>query len=177
MPARRVLVCLSAFLTILMLMSPIAAPAGAQGLNGCVGELAGAWGIACPTDSHQSQYIEYVKSTSYGVSIRMTEEGVQRGITCEGAAELTLISSNLYSHLPADQRVQTDLLWAEPYLTSEVMAHSVLTATQIPELVSHGNPIDIVFADYSTPGSQGLFWSSLDNPDAIFHPGSCTGNV
>jgi hypothetical protein len=176
MPARKALVCLSIFVSVVMFLSPVATPAGAQGYNGCVGEYAGEWGIICPTSTDELQYIEYVKSTSYGVSIRMTEEGVMRGITCEGAAELTRISSFLYSHLPVDQRAESDLLWAEPYLTSEVMAHSVLTATQIPELVSHGNPIDIVFSDYSTPGSQGLFWRSLDSPNAIFNPGTCAGN-
>lgn len=146
-------------------------------MNGCEGELAWTPGVICPTSADEAVYIEYVSSTAYGVSIRMTDVGVTYGTTCEGAAQLVAISSSLYGQLPVDQRAQPDLLWAEPYITSEVMAHSVLTATRIPELVSHGNPIDIVFADYSTPGSQGLFWNSLDNPKAVFHPGTCEGNV
>jgi hypothetical protein len=165
------------FLAVLALMLHVATPVRGQATNGCNNELAGAWGAICPTDPANAAYIEYVVSTSYGVSIRLTPEGVMLGTTCDGAALLALLSSGLYAQLPADQRSTEDLLWAEPYLTSEVMAHSVLTATQIPELVSHGNPIDIVFSDYSTPGSQGLFWRSLDDPNYVFAPGTCAGNV
>jgi hypothetical protein len=178
-PAPRILLRFYTLLVILILVSPIAtaSPAAAQVANGCVGEHASEWGVICPISPAQGAYIEYVKSTDYGVAIRMTEQGVMHGTTCDGAAELVMISSNLYASLPADQRSQADLLWAEPYITSEVMAHSVLTATRIPELVSHGNPIDIVFADYSTPGSQGLFWHSLNDENAIFNPGTCVGNI
>jgi hypothetical protein len=164
-------------IVVAMLAWPGTVPAGAWAANGCSGDLAGAWGAICPADTANTAYIEYVLSTSYGVSIRLTPEGVTMGTSCDGAALVVLISSGLYAQLPLDQRSAADLLWAEPYITSEVMAHSVLTATNIPELVSHGNPIDIVFADYSTPGSQGLFWSSLDNPDHVFAPGTCAGNV
>lgn len=174
---RRILGRPALFIIVMMLASPVALPARAQGANGCNGELAGAWGVICPTSADETVYIEYVMSTSWGVSIRLTPDGVWLGTSCDGAASIVWMSSSLYTQLPADQRSQADLLWAEPYITSEVMGHSVAAATNIPELVSHGNPIDIVFADYSTPGSQGLFWRSLDDPNAVFHPGTCDGNV
>jgi len=131
----------------------------------------------CPSDPGVAVYIEYVVSTSYGVSMRLTPDGVMLGTTCDGAAFIVLMASGLYGQLSPDQRTQADLLWAEPYITSEVMAHAVLAATQVPNIVDHANPIDIVFADYWTPGSQGLFWHSLDDPDAVFAPGACKGNV
>jgi hypothetical protein len=57
------------------------------------------------------------------------------------------------------------------------MAHSIISATHVPELVAHGNPVDVVFADFWTPGSQGLLWRGFDDPTKPFAPGVCAGNV
>jgi hypothetical protein len=145
--------------------------------NGCGGDFAGRWDVVCPTSADAALYISSVRAFAGGVSIVLTPEGINLGLSCDGAAYLVLLASAEYGLLPADVREYDNLLWADPYITSEVMGHSAAAATQIPGLVSHGNPIDIVFADYWTPGSQGLFWRTLDNPDHIFHPGTCTGNI
>lgn len=146
-------------------------------INGCGGDLAAQWNVVCPVSSDVATYIAYVKGVPGGVSIVLTRPGIDLGLTCDGAAWLVRMASDEYDRLPGDVRGYDGLLWADPYITSEVMGHSIAAATNIPQLVRHGNPIDIVFADYSTPGSQGLFWRAFDDPSKPFAPGACAGNV
>jgi hypothetical protein len=162
---------------LLLVLSGFPESTGAAFFNGCNNERAGYADTACPVEGDAALYIESVRSVPGGVSIRLTPDGIALGTTCDGAAWIVLMASGLYAGLPAGQRAYTDLLWADPYITSEVMGHAAAAATNIPQLVAHGNPIDIVFADYSTPGSQGLFWRSLDDPSKPFAPGTCTGNM
>jgi hypothetical protein len=155
-----------------------ASPVSAQGYdNGCVNERAGAWDTICPTSGDALSYISFVRSFAGGVQIGLTPAGVSLGTTCDGAAYIVLMASDLYSWLPADVRSESNLLWADPYITSEVMGHSVIAATNIPGFVSRGNPVDVVFAQYSEPGSEGLFWRTLEDPNQVFAPGTCAGNL
>jgi hypothetical protein len=144
------------------------------GANGCVGDLAYHADFICPTSPDVATYIAYVRSFAGGVSIALTPAGINYGLSCEGSASLVMMASGLYAELP--YREYDGLLWADPYITSEMMAHSIFSATNITELVSHGNPVDVVFADFSTPGSQGLMWRSFDDPTKPFAPGVCAGN-
>lgn len=157
--------------------TPLSGSASSAFFNGCNNDLAGYADTICPMEGDATLYIESVRSVPWGVSIRLTPDGIVLGTTCDGAAWIVAMASGMYAGLPADQRAYNNLLWADPYITSEVMGHSVAAATNIPELVAHGNPIDIVFADYSTPGSQGLFWRSIDDPSKPFAPGACAGNI
>jgi hypothetical protein len=173
-------ICSRIFVIIVFLTLALAGFQGSTGaafFNGCNNERAGYADTACPVEGDAALYIESVRSVPGGVSIRLTPDGIALGTTCDGAAWIVLMASGVYAGMPAEQRAYADLLWADPYITSEVMGHSAAAATNIPQLVAHGNPIDIVFADYSTPGSQGLFWRSLDDPNQVFAPGVCTGNL
>ena len=44
--------------------------------------------IACPTDAETARYIVSVTGTSFGVSILLTDDGVDLGRSCDGAARL-----------------------------------------------------------------------------------------
>ncbi len=112
--------------------------------------------IACPDDPEVAQIIVSVTSTSFGVSILLTDAGVESGHSCEGAARIVEMASDLYAQLPADQRLRDDLLWANPVITREVFAHTWGASAGI----SNGNPVDIVFADYLGESStiQGRIW-------------------
>jgi hypothetical protein len=141
--------------------------------NGCVGELADRWDVACPTSPDAQTYISSVRAFPGGVSIALTPAGIELGLSCDGAEWLVSLASDAYAGLPASVREYDNLYWANPYITVEVHAHAIIAATGISELVSHGNPVDIVFADYWTPGSQGLMWTELNNPNHVFSPGTC----
>ena len=56
------------------------------------------------------------------------------------------------------QRLRDDLVWANPVITREVYAHAWGASLGI----ENGNPVDIVFADYTGDSStfQGMVWSS-----------------
>ncbi len=145
--------------------------------NGCAGDYAFQADVVCPVSYDIQTYISSVRAFPGGVSIGLTAEGIDLGLSCDGAAAIVSMASGEYGRLQQGVREYDDLLWANPYITVEVNAHAILSATNIPELVSHGNPIDIVFADYWTPGSQGLMWSQLNDPTHVFSPGTCTGSV
>jgi hypothetical protein len=145
--------------------------------NGCGGELAGRWDVVCPASPDVAAYIGSVRAWHGGVSIGLTGAGIELGLTCEGAAAIVVMASGEYARLPVDVREYDNLFWADPYITAEVNAHAFFAATSVPQLASRGNPIDIVFSDYWTPGSQGLLWSEFNNPDFFFNPGICPGNV
>lgn len=112
--------------------------------------------IACPTDSETARYIVSVTGTSFGVSILLTDDGVDLGRSCDGAARIVTMASGLYAQLPADERLRDDLLWANPVITQEVYAHAWGASLGI----DNGNPVDIVFADYTGESSsiQGRIW-------------------
>lgn len=112
--------------------------------------------IVCPDDPEVAKIIVSVTSTSFGVSILLTDEGVGTGHTCDGAARIVEMASDLYARLPADQRLRDDLLWANPVITREVFAHTWGASAGI----ENGNPVDIVFADYTGESSsvQGMIW-------------------
>ena len=112
--------------------------------------------IICPDDPGTARYIERVTSTEIGVSILLTEEGVSYGRSCDGASEIVTMASDLYAQLPADERLRDDLLWANPVITQEVYAHAWGASLGI----DNGNPVDIVFADYSGDSAsiQGRIW-------------------
>lgn len=112
--------------------------------------------IACPDDPDEAQFIVSVTSTDFGVSILLTDDGVILGHSCEGAAHIVEMASDLYAQLPADQRLRDDLLWANPVITREVVAHTWGASMGI----SNGNPVDIVFGDYTGDSStvQGRIW-------------------
>jgi len=71
------------------------------------------------------------------------------------------MTSDLYQRLPATERVSDDLAWAKPYLTREIRAHSWAAASGIPGWATQGNPIDVVFADYTSPGHAGEEWEDV----------------
>jgi len=150
---------------------------GAAYVNGCGGDFAGRWDVVCPVSTDAAVYIGSVRAWQGGVSIGLTGDGVRLGLTCDGAAYLVLLASAEYGRLPADVREYDNLLWADPYITAEVHAHAFFAATNVPQLASRGNPVDIVFSDYSTPGSQGMLWSEFNNPNFFFSPGACSGNI
>jgi hypothetical protein len=114
--------------------------------------------IVCPDDPETARYIVSVTGTSFGVSILLTDAGVDLGRSCDGAARLVRMASGLYAQLPADQRLRDDLLWANPVITREVFAHAWGASMGI----DNGNPVDIVFADYTGDSSsvQGAIWGS-----------------
>jgi len=114
--------------------------------------------IACPGDPETAEIIVSVTSTDFGVSILLTSDGVRLGRSCDGAARIVAMASDLYAQLPADQRLRDDLLWANPVITREVFAHAWGATLGI----SNGNPVDIVFADYLGESStaQGRIWGS-----------------
>ena len=117
--------------------------------------------IVCPDDAETARYIISVTSTSFGVSILLTEDGVDLGRSCDGAARIVRMASDLYAQLPADQRLRDDLLWANPVITREVVAHAWGASMGI----DNGNPVDIVFADYTGESSsiQGRIWGGPFN--------------
>jgi hypothetical protein len=131
----------------------------AQPANGCAGERAGAPHIVCPLSEPASQYIEYVRSTEEGVSIFLTPDGIDLGLTCRGAEQLVELASDLYSQIPSWERTHGDLLWANPNITREVFGHAVAADRGIP----NGNPVDIVFEDYSAGSTslQGAIWRGV----------------
>jgi hypothetical protein len=112
--------------------------------------------IACPDDPDTAEFIVSVTSTPVGVSILLTDAGVDAGRSCEGAARIVRMASDLYARLPPDQRLRDDLLWANPTITREVFAHAWGASLGI----DNGNPVDIVFADYLGESSsiQGAVW-------------------
>ena len=112
--------------------------------------------IVCPDDAETARYIVSVTRTSWGVSILLTDEGVDLGRSCDGGARIVVMASDLYAQLPADQRLRDDLLWANPVITREVVAHAWGASMGI----DNGNPVDIVFADYTGESSsiQGRIW-------------------
>lgn len=112
--------------------------------------------IVCPDDPDTARYIVSVTSTPVGVSILLTEDGIDAGHSCDGAARIVAMASNLYAQLPPDQRLRDDLLWANPVITREVFAHAWGASLGI----DNGNPVDIVFADYLGESSsvQGAVW-------------------
>ena len=112
--------------------------------------------IACPADAETARIIVSVTNTPVGVSILLTDAGVVSGHSCDGAARIVELASDLYAQLPADQRLRDDLLWANPVITREVFAHTWGASAGI----SNGNPVDIVFADYAGESTsvQGRIW-------------------
>jgi hypothetical protein len=124
--------------------------------------------IVCPDDAETARYIVSVTATSFGVSILLTDEGVDLGRSCDGGARIVTMASDLYAQLPADQRLRDDLLWANPVITREVVAHAWGASMGI----DNGNPVDIVFADYTGESSsiQGRIWGGPFNA-AIRCPG------
>jgi hypothetical protein len=71
------------------------------------------------------------------------------------------MASDLYQRLPDDERISDDLTWTDPYLTREIQAHSWAAASGIPGWTRRGNPVDVVFADYTTPGHAGQEWEDI----------------
>src|SRR5690606_42096251 len=61
-----------------------------------------------------------------------------------GARELVRMASDLYASLPESERLEPDLLWANPALTREVYAHAWASTLGS----ERGNPVNVVFADY-----------------------------
>ncbi len=112
--------------------------------------------IVCPDDPEVATIIVSVTSTPVGVSILLTDAGVESGHSCDGAARIVAMASDLYAQIPADQRLRDDLLWANPVITREVFAHTWGASLGI----DNGNPVDIVFADYTGESSslQGMIW-------------------
>lgn len=145
--------------------------------NGCDGEWAGRRDLACPASDDVATYLQYIKSVPDGVVIALTDEGVSLGVRCEGAARLVRMASDEYARLPADQRAYNDLLWMNPAITFEVIAHSIAAATNIPGLASRGNPINIVFAHYAAPDDQERSRRSIDDPGTPSAAGICEGNL
>ena len=104
--------------------------------------------VACTdpaTDPEAVAHIVWVMATDNGASIYPTDQGIARGRSCEGAAELVSLASELYAGLPETARLRDDLLWANPALTREVYAHTWAAAMGS----DRGNPVDIVFSDYT----------------------------
>lgn len=145
--------------------------------NGCGGDFAGRWDVVCPVSPDVATYIGSVRAWNGGVSIGLTGAGIELGLSCEGAAAIVVMASGEYARLPVDVREYDNLFWADPYITAEVNAHAFFAATNVPQLASRGNPIDIVFSDYWTPGSQGMLWSEFNDPSFFFSPGACAGNM
>lgn len=143
---------LALLLSTIQLLPAISTPASAD--IGCGDPNAAS--IVCPDDSEVAKIIVSVTSTDFGVSILLTDEGVESGHSCDGAARIVAMASELYAQLPADQRLRDDLLWANPVITREVFAHTWGASLGI----SNGNPVDIVFADYLGESStvQGRIW-------------------
>lgn len=112
--------------------------------------------IVCPDDPEVASIIVSVTATDDGVSILLTDEGVSSGRTCDGAARIVTMASDLYGQIPANRRLRDDLLWANPVITREVFAHAWGASVGI----DNGNPVDIVFADYAGESStlQGRIW-------------------
>ncbi|HYH11395.1 MAG TPA: hypothetical protein VD789_03485 [Thermomicrobiales bacterium] len=100
---------------------------------------------AIPTDPEVAALIVWVMAVDDGVVIYLTSEGIAHGRSCAGAAELVTMASDLYAGLPEDERLESDLLWANPALTREVYAHSWATTLGI----DRGNPINVVFSDFT----------------------------
>jgi micrococcal nuclease len=150
------------------------APPGSDADSGEPGDSAGTSGVSgcgpdrrmpdtiCPFPSNvAAPYVEYLRAAPEGVQIRLTKAGIALGQTCAGAARLASMASDLYQQLPSSERVAEDLAWAESYLTSEIRAHSWAAVSGIPTWEAHGNPIDIVFADYTSPGHAGEEWEDI----------------
>jgi hypothetical protein len=119
--------------------------------------------------------VAYLRATDSpeGVQIRLTETGVDLGQTCAGAGQLATMASDLYRRLPAVERVSEDLAWTDPYLTREIRAHSWAAASGIPGWTGRGNPIDVDFADYTSPGHTSQKWE-----DALAQSlGGCEGET
>jgi hypothetical protein len=126
----------------------------ADGQGGC--DDSDAANAICPDDPETRNYIERVTSTSFGVSILMTAEGIDLARTCDGAETMVTMASDLYARIPADHRLRDDLLWANPTIRREVFSHAWAAWLGI----DNGNPVDIVFDDYTGESStlQGRFW-------------------
>lgn len=104
--------------------------------------------VACVdpgTDPGVAALIVWVMATDNGASIYLTEAGIARGRSCDGAAELVTMASGLYASLPNAERMRDDLLWAHPALTREVYAHSWAATVGS----DRGNPVDVVFSDHT----------------------------
>jgi len=123
-----------------MLLAAPASIAGGAGQDGsCTGPA-----CAVPTDPEVATLIEWVMAASDGAVIRLTPEGIAHGRSCDGARELVRMASDLYASLPESERLEPDLLWANPALTREVYAHAWASTLGS----ERGNPVNVVFADY-----------------------------
>lgn len=142
----------TALLLSAVLFALFAPPASADVGCGDTGQTA----IVCPDDAETGQYIERVTSTEIGVSILLTDAGIDLARSCDGAARIVIMASDLYRQLPEHERLRDDLLWANPGLTREVFSHAWAASLGI----DNGNPVDIVFADYTGESAtlQGRVW-------------------
>ncbi len=149
MPDRRLALLIAALLALLALTAPLASAD-----VGCGDPYRSS--VICPDDPETARYIERVTSTWDGVSILLTDAGVDLARSCDGAARVVTMASDLYGQLPEDERLRDDLLWANPAITREVFSHAWAASLGI----DNGNPVDIVFADYTGASSslQGAVW-------------------
>lgn len=116
--------------------------------------------VACPdasADPEIAALIVRVTATGNGVSILLTSAGIDAGRSCDGARRLVRMASDLYRRIPAAERLRDDLLWATPAITREVFAHAWAAELGI----DNGNPVDVVFADYTGESTtlQGAIWN------------------
>lgn len=89
--------------------------------------------------------IVWVEATDDGAIIYLTPEGIAQGRSCQGAAELVTMASDLYARLPESERSRSDLLWANPALTREILAHAWAALAG----AERSNPVNVVFSDFT----------------------------
>jgi hypothetical protein len=169
------LLCGTALATITLPASArqYATPAQDLAANGCPPER-GDQSYLCPAPSGtSSSLIEYLYSDrrTDAIAIRLTPEGVEQALTCEGAADISSMVIDLYDHVPREERARDSIEWARPHMIDEIRAHARLG--QIPDLRASSNPVDIVFSHYggassAAPGglwdfSQQVVFGSLGN--------------
>lgn len=133
---------LGAALTALLLATPASLVAQAEPADPCADPEAA---CAIPTEPEVAALLVWVMAADDGAVIQLTPEGIARGRSCDGAAELVTMASDLYAGLPKDERLESDLLWANPALAREVYAHA-WAATLGSD---RGNPVNVVFSDYA----------------------------